>query len=296
MFMNSDFNQISMLDLDPIKIKLMHVESGEGWSLEYASAVEREYRRFLYLMKTYPDEPTAPLTDVDTFWHYHILDTMKYAADCEQVFGFFLHHFPYVGMRGQEDKEALDRMGERMRTLYEETFEESYAPAACKAATADAAFCAAISAKPAFCAATSAEPAFCAVTAAKPAFCAVTSAEPAFCAVTAAKPAFCAVTNAEPAFCAVTAAKPAFCAVTSAEPAFCAVTAAKPAFCAVTSAEPAFCAVTAAKPAFCAVTNAEPAFCAVTAAKPAFCAVTTSTGAKANPPDFFNSRPTLALA
>jgi hypothetical protein len=276
MILNSAFNQISMLDLDAIKVKLMHMESGEGWSLEYASAVEREYRRFLYLMKTYPDEPTAPLTDVDTFWHYHILDTMKYAADCEQVFGFFLHHFPYVGMRGQEDKEALDRMGERMRTLYEETFEESYAPAACKAATVDAAFCAA----------TNAEPAFCAVTAAKPAFCAATNAEPAFCAATAAKPAFCAATNAEPAFCAVTAAKPAFCAATNAQPAFCAVTAAKPAFCAVTSAEPAFCAATAAKPAFCAVT----------AAKPAFCAVTTSAGPKANPPDFFNSRPTLALA
>jgi hypothetical protein len=32
------------LDLDPIKVKLMHGESGEGWSLEKASAVEVEYR------------------------------------------------------------------------------------------------------------------------------------------------------------------------------------------------------------------------------------------------------------
>ena len=78
-------NVINALDLDPIKVKLMHKESGEGWSLERANAVEFEYRRFLTLMKKYPHEQTSPLVDVDTFWHYHILDTMKYAADCEAV-------------------------------------------------------------------------------------------------------------------------------------------------------------------------------------------------------------------
>jgi hypothetical protein len=33
-------NAIAELDLDPIKVKLMHKESGEGWSLERANAVE----------------------------------------------------------------------------------------------------------------------------------------------------------------------------------------------------------------------------------------------------------------
>jgi hypothetical protein len=89
-----DMHAIAALDLEPIKVKLMHEESGEGWTLERANAVEFEYRRFLYLMKKFPNEQTAPLVDVDTFWHYHILDTMKYAADCEAVFGYFLHHFP----------------------------------------------------------------------------------------------------------------------------------------------------------------------------------------------------------
>ena len=129
-----DLNSILELDLDPIKVKLMHVPSGEGWSLEKTNAVEHEYRRFLILMKLYPNEPTAPLEDVDTFWHYHILDTMKYAADCESVFGYFLHHFPYVGMRGEEDAADLVRIGNRMQELYEHTFKESYAAAA-------AAFC-----------------------------------------------------------------------------------------------------------------------------------------------------------
>jgi hypothetical protein len=127
---NQELHSILALDLDPIKVKLMHVPSGEGWSLEKTNAVEREYRRFLMLMKLYPDEATAPLEDVDTFWHYHILDTMKYAADCEEIFGFFLHHFPYVGMRGEEDLADLERAGDRMQELYEATFGESYVAAA----------------------------------------------------------------------------------------------------------------------------------------------------------------------
>jgi len=119
-------NAVMAIDLDPIKRKLMHVESGEGWSLHRANAVEKEYRRFLCLMKLYPEEETAPVVDVDTFWHYHILDTMKYAADCEQAFGYFLHHYPYVGLRGEDDAKSRIDSGERMRTLYEATFGESY--------------------------------------------------------------------------------------------------------------------------------------------------------------------------
>ncbi len=92
MISNNDFEAIAALDLNPIKVKLMHKESGEGWSLEKANAMEVEYRRFLYLMKAFPNDETTPQVDVDTFWHYHILDTMKYAKDCEQAFGYFLHH------------------------------------------------------------------------------------------------------------------------------------------------------------------------------------------------------------
>jgi hypothetical protein len=126
MSLSTEFEKIAALDLDPIKVKLMHVESGEGWSLEKANAVEHEYRRFLYLMKTYPTEQAAPLMDVDIFWHYHILDTQKYAVDCESVFGYFLHHFPYIGLRGEDDLIAHERLGKRMAEIYEEAFGESY--------------------------------------------------------------------------------------------------------------------------------------------------------------------------
>ena len=126
MISNNDFARIAALDLNPIKVKLMHKESGEGWSLEHANAIETEYRRFLYLMKAFPYAETAPLSDVDTFWHYHILDTMKYARDCEQAFGYFLHHYPYLGLAGENAMEMQQQAGERMRELYESTFGVAY--------------------------------------------------------------------------------------------------------------------------------------------------------------------------
>lgn len=126
MISNTEFTPIAELDLDPIKVKLMHKESGEGWSLEHANAMEFEYRRFLCLMKMFPHEQTAPLFDVDIFWHYHILDTMKYAADCDKVFGYFMHHFPYLGLRGEDDEAAHQGAGARMQELYEATFGEPY--------------------------------------------------------------------------------------------------------------------------------------------------------------------------
>ena len=119
---NTEFAVFEALDLAPIKMKLMHVESGEGWSERRANAVEAEYRRFLFLMKKYPDDGASPTVDVDTFWHYHILDTMKYARDCEASFGFFLHHYPYVGMGAGANEGERTRAGERMREIYEAEF------------------------------------------------------------------------------------------------------------------------------------------------------------------------------
>jgi len=142
--MNTDnvFNAIAALDLEQVKTKLMHVASGEGWSRSKADALEVEYRRFLCLMYAFSDEEIAPTVDVDTFWHYHILDTVKYAADCEKTFGFFLHHYLYLGMEGEHDIGAQLRGGERMRELYEQTFGEAYIRAEAYGATqAQIAYC-----------------------------------------------------------------------------------------------------------------------------------------------------------
>jgi hypothetical protein len=117
-----EFAAFEALDLAPIKMKLMHVESGEGWSALRADAVETEYRRFLFLMKKYPDANASPTVDVDTFWHYHILDTLKYARDCEALFGYFLHHYPYVGIGADANDGDHAAGGARMHAIYEAEF------------------------------------------------------------------------------------------------------------------------------------------------------------------------------
>lgn len=122
MHTDSDFALFDALDLSPIKNKLMHQASGEGWTEVRTNAVETEYRRFLFLMKKYPNEIAAPSVDVDTFWHYHILDTQKYARDCHALFGFFLHHYPYLGMGDADDAQAQAQAGTRMHTLYQAEF------------------------------------------------------------------------------------------------------------------------------------------------------------------------------
>lgn len=200
-------NILPELDLEPIKTKLMHAESGESWSAVRAAAVETEYRRFLHLMKTFPDEQAGPSVDVDTFWHYHILDTAKYAADCARVFGYFLHHYPYIGLRGEGDEEVHRRSGERMRELYEQTFGESYDRAQARAAgwTDWAAGAKHGAGAEAANSAADATPAYCARIA-NTAYCA--RIEQSYCA-RAAKAAYCA--RIEQSYCA-RIAKAAYCA------------------------------------------------------------------------------------
>jgi hypothetical protein len=113
---------VQALDLDPIKFKLMHDESGKGWSQEHVDAVEKEYRRFLCLKKLYPDEVIVPAPDVEHFWRYHILDTLKYVVDCKELFGGFLHHDHQVTMRAADDAQFRSEREARLRTLVEATF------------------------------------------------------------------------------------------------------------------------------------------------------------------------------
>jgi len=119
---NQFMQEIQDIDLSMIKRKLMDPDEGQGWSAEFCDLVEQEYRRFLAMTRAYPDLAIVPSEPVDKFWHNHILDTQKYGSDCERVFGFFLHHFPYFGMRGAEDAANLIRSWENTINIYKKHF------------------------------------------------------------------------------------------------------------------------------------------------------------------------------
>ena len=116
---------IEALDLAPIKFKAMRTDDGYGWSADEADLLAIDYKRFLFLRAMHPERTLSPSRDVDRFWHMHILDTRKYAADCQAIFGEFLHHFPYFGLRGEDDARALQQAFEQTQELHRETFGEA---------------------------------------------------------------------------------------------------------------------------------------------------------------------------
>ena len=109
---------INAIDFTMVKQKLGDKEEGLGWSGEQCDEAETEYKKFLALKRTYPEKEIVPNKQVDLFWHQHILDTQQYAKDCENIFGYFLHHFPYFGMRDEQDMQDLLDAFEATKALH----------------------------------------------------------------------------------------------------------------------------------------------------------------------------------
>ncbi len=107
--------RVEKLDFSMLKRKL---GQEKGWSPEYQEEVEGLYRRYLALNVVYPERKICPTGPVDEFWHAHILDTRAYERDCDYLFGHFLHHFPYFGMRGPEDYADLQTAFDESRDLF----------------------------------------------------------------------------------------------------------------------------------------------------------------------------------
>ena len=93
------------LDLSPIAYQLMKSRSGAVWTKAQTVKAIAQYLAFLYLTDCYPDRQLVPSVEVDRVWHCHILDTSKYAEDCQFLFGYMIHHFPYLGLRGRKDQQ-----------------------------------------------------------------------------------------------------------------------------------------------------------------------------------------------
>ena len=114
---------ILAMDLEPIKFKLTTPEGG-SWTAEKAQEVAIWYRRFLMLTHLHRGTPIVPSKLVDDMWHTHILDTAKYADDCHRIFGGYVHHFPYFGVRSEQDRSELNAAWDRTVQMYREEFGE----------------------------------------------------------------------------------------------------------------------------------------------------------------------------
>jgi hypothetical protein len=113
---------IATLDFTRMRQKLLGPVEGCGLTASQLDFAEREYRRFLSLHLAHPTVPLVPNRLVDVMWHAHILDTQRYAMDCERLFGHLLHHDPYVGIGGPASEQELATLFAETRTYYEARF------------------------------------------------------------------------------------------------------------------------------------------------------------------------------
>jgi hypothetical protein len=114
---------IESMDLGDVEMRLKMAEpEGEGWSDEQVTTAINWYRRFLKLCVKYPDHPHVPNAPIDEVWHRHILDTAAYRENCNGIFGRFLDHYPYFGLRG--DQNERDGAFDETNRLYQAEFGE----------------------------------------------------------------------------------------------------------------------------------------------------------------------------
>jgi Glycine-rich domain-containing protein-like len=110
------------LDLSPIAYQLMRSDVGCHWTKAKTVQVIARYLSFLYLANRYSHLQLAPSSEIDQVWHHHILDTSKYAADCQMLFGCVVHHFPYLGLRGEQDRQDQSKAYALMQALLKQHF------------------------------------------------------------------------------------------------------------------------------------------------------------------------------
>lgn len=120
---NKAFSLVSRWDFSLTKRKLLEPDYA-GWTAERADTAELNYKRYLAVTKALNGYQLIPNGDIDRFWHEHILDTRRYAKDCEELFDGFLHHYPYFGMRGESDNAVWFDTAHQSNELWESLFEE----------------------------------------------------------------------------------------------------------------------------------------------------------------------------
>jgi len=113
--------EVASLDFARLKHKVTQTADAEMTEESWDKG-EKEYRRFLALKQMYPGISLVPSKLVDQIWHAHILDTRAYREDCNTIFGRFIDHYPYFGIYGDGDYQALQDSFQQTIKLYERHF------------------------------------------------------------------------------------------------------------------------------------------------------------------------------
>lgn len=116
--------KIANLNLDSV---IQRLRRDENMPTEDIQQAVTEYKQFLELCRREGLANIVPTVLADKAWHYHILDTRKYAADTDNIFGEFLHHSP-----NDENMEKLASATERKwRRIFKDEAPAAYQSAMC---------------------------------------------------------------------------------------------------------------------------------------------------------------------
>ena len=118
--------KIENLNLDSIITRLRRDEHMSTADIQQAV---KEYKQFLELRLRESDAQIVPSVLADKVWHHHILDTRKYAEDCDIIFGHFVHHNPHV----ENLEEHADATAKKLRKVFKESAPAAYRSARCSA-------------------------------------------------------------------------------------------------------------------------------------------------------------------
>lgn len=116
--LQQDKQKIDNLDLSAVTERLIKVD---GWTPSQAEEGCRQYRRYLYLRKKFPQFDLPPSEDIDGVWHAHILHTKDYFAFCNELFGSYLHHHPHEVFAGRS-KSNMQRLFDQTQELHKQEF------------------------------------------------------------------------------------------------------------------------------------------------------------------------------
>jgi len=103
--------------------KVLEVKNG-AWSLQRAEKAVENYKRYMAITKALGGVQLVPNGDIDEIWHMHILDTRAYMRDCDALFGEYLHHYPYFGMLGEENRNQWLNVQTESERLWNDLFGE----------------------------------------------------------------------------------------------------------------------------------------------------------------------------
>jgi hypothetical protein len=95
--------QIAKLDLAEVLYFLCDYDGGPRYLRSHINHAVELYQKFLTLRLLHWHQKAIPSKPVDLIWHNHILMTEKYIADCQSIFGRYLHHDPMYRSRSWEE-------------------------------------------------------------------------------------------------------------------------------------------------------------------------------------------------